>query len=1297
MLYVLHRLLTDANIAAVMLETYEDAAFVGAEQTVIDVVQVKSERSPLTAAALRDSTISRRALLNNGEPHSLVSYSGFGAELTRAKTGDAHASVEVAQTLRDLLADKPLEQLFSRLNLVHVEEQPMVAELRDILAHTIAGANPSTTIELLSYWLAIQSEARATVTRQQALERVIHLARYVENLRAAEAEWFKTIEPIVDQPELQLDTAKLVHEFCAGIAARREHILANADIPRFRKIEELDNSFRESQTVIVHGASGQGKSTLALRYMEDHAPAAARFSVRNVRNDEQALRITHALSAHVDALGMSIFVHIDVARSDEAWAPLLEELSRDRSIRTLVTLREEDWRRSGDLLTRVDFRSLSLSFDEDEARAVFAMLQERDRARFPSFEDAWQSFDHGGPLLEFTYLVTQHGRLASRLEEQVRRLSEELREDELVFAQAIMCAAECDARISLSKLVASCSISNPIQTVARLSDEYIIRRIGDDEVVGLHPIRSRIMTGLLTDSTLRPLTRAIQVAVQVVIEDDLEDFLLHAYSNYEHATEDVCLALTKRRLTSWSGVGAALRGQLWLGLKRHMAENRQLFEEAGREFMIFGIGMFMDASLGKLSGIQPMIEAVRMLNPQLAERVPAFIARLPNRIAFLDASAWIRGLHSLPSEPASANVSEWLGVADFLFWIHTLQVGPQCVVKLDIAGITELSSAIAAQCYLSACLAGEFKNLQEHDAVHKLILSRFIEEYEILSIECDPEAVTADYILPEEVAAGSGDVAVSEALIRVEILHCLFPQHGRVHVRGCNQLRELDLGDAEKRLDASTIELPWERRLRRTLANLTRYAARPDDWPAYVEAVRTKCKMVTDGVRWTVSRAYEHLTGKVRLQLESPLDDYARTLGESVKLPKTAVERWGRTIGTGARYSHGNIDDIPVSKHRAFEKAAQAFLAEITAFFTNANMALISVAATARRPPSVRANFEKLAPSSKIDLAARNLRDASRLYAEFATSLRDYLGSMILNDGLILLSDSEMCEARDVWRLLSLQPHAIGESATAVRSSANRLVSDWKRKRQRDLRRLLERRLSRGTSVTIVDQSQDLRSVVVIVNCGDYRLLDSAIRQTVDATADLWRKAGRLATAIYEVEWESVLVIPCVHSRALTAAARRLSSLTLAYSTSGIFPYGIPFEVDDDALRRLRLEAWDIKALSPELGTIAECVVAARLLAARVDDVWNTSQYYPMIMDSYEERQKRQLHKIAMRLRESLERLPRGTEIHPLENERDQLVRWAGRVAARNLCESLEELELVLAGGDQLVEHLLHELTMSPL
>jgi hypothetical protein len=167
-----------------------------------------------------------------------------------------------------------------------------------------------------------------------------------------------------------LDTAQrteLAESFYRGVAAQYAHIAADLDIPRPRKHADLANQFRTHQVVIVHGASGHGKTTLAYRYLHDAFPALWRFQVRAVENRQHALSIAAALVGQADALGVPLAVYLDVAPQDSAWPELVRQLAMHPAMRVLVTIREEDFQRATISEADFEFASVGLTFDATEA------------------------------------------------------------------------------------------------------------------------------------------------------------------------------------------------------------------------------------------------------------------------------------------------------------------------------------------------------------------------------------------------------------------------------------------------------------------------------------------------------------------------------------------------------------------------------------------------------------------------------------------------------------------------------------------------------------------------------------------------------------------------------------------------------------------------------------------------------------------------------------------------------------------------------------------------------------------
>jgi hypothetical protein len=230
-------------------------------------------------------------------------------------------------------------------------------------------------------------------------------------------------EAIADQEKVSLS-----HEFYRGISARYEHILAAVDQPRLSKLKVISQKFREYRVVIVHGASGQGKTTLACRYLHDCVPEHRRFQIQVIEGRKHAVNMANALIAQATENDSPITVYVDVSPNDVGWEELVKQLSQHRTIQTLVTIREEDFRRASISGTELQFAVMELTFDRSEAEEVYHFLVGKERpVHILDFDDAWNRFGGEGPLMEFVYLVTQGDSLREKLSQQIRYIEDEIR------------------------------------------------------------------------------------------------------------------------------------------------------------------------------------------------------------------------------------------------------------------------------------------------------------------------------------------------------------------------------------------------------------------------------------------------------------------------------------------------------------------------------------------------------------------------------------------------------------------------------------------------------------------------------------------------------------------------------------------------------------------------------------------------------------------------------------------------------------------------------------------------------
>ncbi|NEP01768.1 MAG: hypothetical protein F6K58_24555 [Symploca sp. SIO2E9] len=401
-------------------------------------------------------------------------------------------------------------------------------------------------------------------------------------------EEFTSITPIKDEDVEAQERETLLNEFYLGISARYKHILAEVDKPRPSKLNEINQKFNENQIVIVHGASGQGKTTLAYRYLHDCFQSHQRFQVQVVEGRQQALSIAKALSRQANVLEIPIAVYLDVAPNDVGWDELVKQLSSHRNIKTLVTIREEDFRRTSISGTDLKFSEVELKFDHLEAEEIYQFLVETEiPTQFLDFDDAWTRFGGKGPLMEFVYLVTQGNSLREKLRQQVRQIEDEVRagkrsEAELKLLRLVAVASAFEARLKVRELVRSLELPAPRRTLEVMEKEYYLLRTTDNGALvgGLHPIRSGILANILSDPRFDPWAETASECLPFIFEHDISNFLLYAFSRHRTELETLLKALNLYQPRRWIAIAGVVRALIWLGIQEYIETNQQLIKDA---------------------------------------------------------------------------------------------------------------------------------------------------------------------------------------------------------------------------------------------------------------------------------------------------------------------------------------------------------------------------------------------------------------------------------------------------------------------------------------------------------------------------------------------------------------------------------------------------------------------------------------------------------------------------------------------------------------------------------------------
>jgi hypothetical protein len=798
-LYGLSRLLTSPS-GVVHPESIEDLSILDAGQ-LIEAVQVKALASPLTLSDLDPGgqgsffqSAATRFALGGAETLTVATIGPLGTELAAVASGDLGAK----STLRSKLigygiAPDAVDSIVARLRFDVVAEVEIKSRLTSQLRDSIAGFDPDVAFDLLTLWLYLRSEQRVPLSAAQVRDRLLGIGEFLADRATHHAEWFTTIVPIADAAISESDRARLADEFYQGVAVRYEHVAAGLAVERTSRIAEIDEGFAVERVVIVHSASGQGKTTLAYEYMS-RLPEAWRFAVRAIEDRTDALRIARAIAGHAHAMDLPLFVHVDVNPRDTEWSTLVRELVASPQVRVLVTIREEDWRRSSETWS-FPSHDVDPALSRDEASDIYDGLRTRFPDAPPTFAEAWHRFGGAGPLLEFVHLVTQRQDLAGRLRDQIQGVRTAFGEEALgvvAFLRYVSVATASGARARVRPLADLAGLRDPAYVVERLEREYLIRLTDDRSIAaGLHPVRSRILADLLTDPELQPRSEVVAALLPAIPEEDLETVLLDALEA-EPEGRDIVLAGTSRLAPrTWTGVANVGRALRWRGIADYAEAHRSLIEEAdpGRmgTWAVHLRGDIADAMPGTT---EELWETIARIGEWSEERV-ADLALLrsrqrPGREAFELLRVWLDQVEP-PSAPPGP--TEWASVGEVLFFAQYLEAGARLIDCLEAKWLDEAvaDAPIEDLADLSFGLGG--LGLEWRSRHRASLADAYRSAVQGIGFEDDGNRLRIDFVNAGSASAEARATSKTgnwnrEAVARLDLLRRLFPDRERYASQG---------------------------------------------------------------------------------------------------------------------------------------------------------------------------------------------------------------------------------------------------------------------------------------------------------------------------------------------------------------------------------------------------------------------------------------------------------------------------------------------------------------------------------
>ncbi len=1074
-LYALERLLasTEPEDISFHPESVEDLALYNEKGDLLEAVQVKSY-SGLALSDLHpekpDSFFARVAqLLQSPTPPAilLVNFGSIGPEMRGAWLGDErHREQVTSKLLVDGFDLSVIKRFFERIALVEKDENQTQDTVYSKLQELSTAGDPATALDLLTYWVLVVSEGKESITRQVLISKLSRVAEFLVDLATYQREFGTAIAPILD--ETDADTERLKAEFYSGVQARYEHILAGLDFRRDHQLARIDAAFETHNIVIIHAASGQGKSTLAHRYIHDAYPNNWRFQVKLIDNRQHALSIAQALMGHARALQLPMLIYVDVSPRDHEWPELARQLAHEDNVRILVTVREEDFRRAEIPRSEFIFAEFDLTFDEQEARLIYERaLESRATSSFMDFEEAWERFGGQGPLMEFVYFLTETVKLRDRLQEQVKNLEERVRtgtqdspyeqlsQSELHLLRMVSIVSACEARLSARNLVDILHLAAPRRTIELFEREYLIRQTeAGQEIEGLHPIRSHILSELLTDPVFNPWIEAAQQVLPAIIEGDLETFLLHAFVEHPGERQALSQVIMELNPKTWAGFAGILRALLWLGVTSYLERNTDCIEAAHTEF---GDGWFFVMNLD-FAGIAPEStnrwwkDLGNIIPPERQARIDNIRAMQSDPKEALEvANRWLRHQRLLPVAPQSE--AEWADFAFAVYWMGHLGVTYQSENLPDDGVLDEAAARLGLQTVADIAVALHCLTSQGYqkwlDRNRTVLETRLAQEYNIVSIERVSDRLTVHFI-PFSVTSneprttkndGGSDELHGETIERITLVCRLFPTFARYGSQGhgyrFGALKSpLDSYTTKEGIPPASLTHGVATYVNSIGHGLGGYQYRPENWDEYVARLLERRQMVVTCLDQLQRGSVRHLTRDQGSDVwtyvvqGSPWLECATLLSTHVPLPKSAVDPWGfawESMSDKAMLSLAESPARPMAlvlhKHQSLYLAQRDYHNSLFNFFTQARDVMLWAYTAGKlrdddpkKKSAIRALTELGIRTDLSHLSTTNLSAALKELDRYQLEFRRLFGHRCA-DMIDELEQTERSHLNSVWQL----------------------------------------------------------------------------------------------------------------------------------------------------------------------------------------------------------------------------------------------------------------------------------------
>lgn len=952
-LYSLHYILSESDTTIKFrLEGHEDIDVLDADNNLLKIIQVKNLSSPITLSNVftqgndRTSFLKRVIAVKERNSKAIPVLVSFGA---------ISKDLMDWSFKRDTKSLKPESwaMLEHELVFIEVEESVVHNEIIRMLKTQYPSTDPQPTAEILLNWISVAAEKQQILSKIDLFKKIELVAEYLSgriSLLQQYGIYFTSLRPEQHNGD-SIDSLR--KEFYLGVNARYSHIENNLDVERPEILLLMTEAFQRSNVVVLQGASGQGKSTLAYRYAYNYYPIGLVYELNIQEEPENSRHAINSLVQMTRSLESTILLVINVRPDSTQWIKIVREFSSHSRIKFLITIREEDWYKAQSI--GIDFLHSDIQIDltKNEAAAIYSKLNQVIADYYHTdFEEAWIKFGEKGPLLEFVYFITKGKPLEETLTQQIRILEKESRTERTGLLEILKIVCVADSYSASVRVEAFNGIYEAGALIRRLENEYLLKVSADRKSVrGLHRLRSQILLKHLFDDFINKQSDFIIKNLNVIREEDLYHFLLRLLEADIVKVSDLLDKSATNVRSSWASYFAVFKSLIWAGAREYVNENREVLNEA---YSKFGDGwtVLIDMYLGDTSPVSSFLNESSFFNDETKSTARQLNARLTDRD---DVFKYAKLLLSEIPAPQGAPVTQmdWLAFSQLHFWKAQLnEVGNpfQSFSEREYKPLFEKLSVNSLSILMFGMYYGDVGTKSIRNDLTKVFIDRVKLLYRIPRVEIIDDEISCHYLIDITDNSQDSESLNDRSVEIISVFRKAFPEIKMFKTQGYGHKLELlsaPYDETHKSIPVSNLPNDELVDVNVILRKLFEYANRPDNWEDVYRIMSNWEKKIKEEISKFNKQFAAFYGGRLEYKaLASLVENASYTDLYSLLEPKVITDSLGIYYDKKRELSRSGdlqIEHKLTAKYSQFFKAHRDLRGKTVAFLQQSGSALYSI------------------------------------------------------------------------------------------------------------------------------------------------------------------------------------------------------------------------------------------------------------------------------------------------------------------------------------------------------------------